>query len=87
MMAKMGILSVPRMVMKELYQVEDIVRFLKNGIEEEMAAKEECKTLSEAVMKESQELASFFDFINRQEDYHITLMKDALNYYTKGVNV
>lgn len=87
MMAKMGILSVPRTVMKELYQVEDIVKFLKNGIEEEMAAKEECKTLSEAVAKESPDLAKFFDFINRQEDYHIALMKDALNHYTKGANV
>lgn len=87
MMAKMGILSVPRTVMKELYQVEDIVKFLEGGIQEEMAAKEECKKLSEAVGKESPELAKFFDFINRQEDYHITLMKDALAYYTKGAHV
>ncbi|MDD2451318.1 hypothetical protein [Sulfurovum sp.] len=83
MMAKMGILSVPRIVMKELYQVEDVVQFLKDGIEEELAAKEECRALSEAVGKDSAELAAFFDFINMQEDYHITLMKDALQHYTK----
>jgi hypothetical protein len=84
MMAKMGILSVPRSVMKELYQVEDIVKFLENGIDEELAAKEECIALSAAVAKDSPELAKFFDFINYQENYHIELMKDALAYYTKG---
>lgn len=83
MMAKMGILAVPRMIMKELYQVEDIVQFLKGGIDEELAAKEECIALSAAVAKDSKALAGFFDFINRQENYHIALMKDALKYYTK----
>ena len=80
--AKMGILAVPRVVMKELYQVEDVVQFLKDGINEELAAKEECKKLSEAVSKDSPELAKFFDFINHQENYHIALMKDALKHYT-----
>jgi len=80
--AKMGILAVPRIVMKELYQVEDVVQFLKDGINEELAAKEECKKLSEAVSKDSKELAQFFDFINHQENYHIALMKDALKHFT-----
>jgi rubrerythrin len=80
--AQMGILAVPRIVMKELYQVEDIVAFLKDGIDEELAAKEECKKLSEAVGKDSPELAKFFDFINHQENYHIALMKDALKHFT-----
>jgi hypothetical protein len=80
--AKMGILAVPRVVMKELYQVEDVVQFLKDGIDEELAAKEECKKLSEAVAKDSKALAHFFDFINHQENYHISLMKDALTHYT-----
>ena len=84
--AKMGILAVPRIVMKELYQVDDVVQFLKDGIDEELAAKEECKKLSEAVAKDSQELAKFFDFINHQENYHIALMEDALKYYTKDAN-
>ena len=81
--AKMGILGVPRVVMKELYQVEDVIGFLKDGINEELAAKEECKKLSEAVAKDSPKLAKFFDFINHQENYHIALMKDALKYYEK----
>ena len=85
--AKMGILAVPRVVMKELYQVEDVVQFLKDGIDEELAAKEECKKLSEAVSKDSPELAKFFDFINHQENYHISLMTDALGHYTKDKNV
>jgi hypothetical protein len=83
MMAKMGILAVPRIIMKELYQVEDVVQFLKDGIEEELAAKEECKRLSDAVGKDSEMLSKFFDFINHQENYHISLMKDALAYYAK----
>ncbi len=85
--AKMGILAVPRIVMKELYQVDDVVQFLKDGINEELAAKEECKRLSEAVAKDSQELAKFFDFINYQENYHIALMEDALKHFTKDTNV
>ena len=80
--AQMGILAVPRIVMKELYQVDDVVDFLKDGINEELAAKEECIKLSEAVGKESPELAKFFDFINHQENYHIALMKDALKHFT-----
>ena len=84
--AKMGILAVPRVVMKELYQVADVVQFLKDGINEELAAKEECKKLSEAVAKDSDELAKFFDFINHQENYHISLMTDALAHYTKETN-
>ncbi len=87
MMAKMGLLAVPRIVMKELYQVDDVVQFLKDGINEELAAKEECKKLSEAVAKDSQELAKFFDFINHQENYHIALMEDALKYFTKDTDV
>ncbi len=86
MMAKMGILAVPRVVMKELYQVEDVVQFIKDGINEELAAKEECRKLSEAVGNDSQELADFFTFINNQENYHIALMTDALAHYAKEGN-
>jgi len=81
MMAKMGILGVPRVIHKEIYQVEDIKDFLLAGIDEEIAAKEECRKLSEAVASNSPELAKFFDFINNQENYHIALMRDALQHY------
>ena len=84
--AKMGILAVPRIIMKELYQVDDVVQFLHDGINEELAAKEECKKLSEAVAKDSPELERFFDFINHQENYHIALMKDALAHFAKEAN-
>jgi len=87
MMAKMGILGVPRVVSKELYQVEDIEAFLLSGIDEEMAAKEECRKLSEAVASNSPQLAKFFDFINNQENYHIALMKDALAHYRGDADV
>jgi rubrerythrin len=81
MMAQMGILGVPRVIHKSLYKIEDVKQFLKDGIDEELAAKEECKKLSEAVAKDSESLAKFFDFINYQENYHIELMQDALKYY------
>ncbi len=85
MMAEMGILGVPRVIHKSLYQIEDVVQFLKDGIDEELAAKEQCLELSEAVGKDSEELSRFFDFINYQENYHIALMQDALKYYeSKG---
>ncbi len=87
MMAKMGILGVPRTIFKEMYQVEDIEAFFLAGIDEELAAKEECRKLSEAVGANSPELAKFFDFINNQENYHIALMKDALAHWESQKDV
>jgi len=81
MMAKMGILGVPRVIHESLYKVSDIEKFLLDGIEEEILAKEQCRELSDAVAKKSQELAKFFDFINYQENYHIELMREAVSYY------
>ena len=86
MMAEMGILGVPRVIHKSLYQIEDVKQFLRDGIEEEVAAKEMCRELSEAVAKDSKKLADFFDFINFQEDYHISLMTDALVHYEEVDN-
>ena len=83
MMADMGILGVPRVIHKSLYQVENVSQFLRDGIEEEIAAKQQCLDLSNAVARESKELASFFDFINFQEDYHVSLMREALEHYEK----
>lgn len=74
--AKLGLLSLPREVMEEVYKFEDLKKFLLDGIEEEKGAKEQCKMLSSAV--NDKELSSFFEFINNQEDYHIKLMEDAL---------
>ena len=84
MMADMGILAIPRIINEELYKVEDISTFLKDGINEELNAKEECKRLSDAVSQDSDELAKFFDLINNQENYHIALMEEALEYYAKS---
>ena len=81
MMSDMGILGVPREIHKSLYRVEKVTDFLQDGIIEEENAKEQCKELSDAVAKESPQLADFFDFINEQESYHIELMKEALNHY------
>ncbi len=81
MMAEMGILGVPRVIHESLYKVSDLEKFLLDGIEEEIAAKEQCKELSDAVAAKSEELAKFFDFINYQENYHIELMREAVAHY------
>ncbi len=78
MMADMGILGVPRSLMEEIYKFEDLEQFLKDGIQEEIGAKEECKQLAAAVSDSSEHFASFFTFINNQENYHIALMEEAL---------
>ena len=80
MMAEMGILGVPRSLMEEIYKFDDLKEFLKNGILEEIGAKEECKKLADAVSQSSEHFASFFTFINNQENYHIALMEEALAY-------
>lgn len=80
MMATMGILAVPRMVMEEIYKFEDLEQFLLGGIDEERKAKENCKALSNAVSQTNAHFASFFEFINNQENYHIALMQEALTY-------
>ncbi len=84
MMAQMGILGVPRSLMEEIYKFDDLEQFLKDGIQEEIGAKEECKKLADAVSSSSKEFASFFTFINNQENYHIALMEEALVHITKG---
>ncbi len=76
MQAQMGILSIPRTIIKSLYKREDIKQFFLDGIDEEKAAKEECIKLSQAVKDE--ELSKFFDFINFQENYHMELMQKAI---------
>ncbi len=83
MMADMGILAVPRTLMEEIYKFDDLEQFLKDGIQEEIGAKEECKRLAEAVSDSSEYFASFFTFINNQENYHIALMEEALSYIEK----
>ncbi len=82
LMAKLGILTVPRMVTQEIYRIDAIDQFLLDGIDEEKAAKEECRKLAKAVDNEM--LSAFFDFINFQEDYHITLMQEALKRMEKA---
>ncbi len=77
MLGQMGILAIPRTLMKNLYKRNDIKQFLLDGIEEEKAAKEECIKLAQAVQDE--ELSKFFDFINFQENYHIKLMEKAVD--------
>jgi len=76
MMARLGILALPRELHAMTYVVKDLNQFLLDGIDEEIAAKEMCKELSEAIKDEK--LSKFFDFINYQENYHIELMKKLL---------
>jgi hypothetical protein len=76
MMAKLGILALPRELHEMTYMVKDLKKFIVDGIAEEEAAKEMCKELSDAIKDEK--LSKFFDFINYQESYHIELMKKLL---------
>ena len=76
MMAKMGILALPRELHSLTYVIKDLEKFVVDGIAEEEAAKVMCKELSDAIKDE--ELSKFFDFINYQESYHIELMKRLL---------
>lgn len=76
MMAKMGILALPRELHELTYVIKDLEKFVTDGIAEEEAAKVMCKELSDAIKDE--ELSKFFDFINYQESYHIELMKKLL---------
>ena len=76
MMAAMGLLALPRPLHEKTYRIEDVETFIRNGIEEEENAKEQCRALAEAVKDE--ELSAFFDFINYQESYHIELMEKLL---------
>ena len=76
MMAKMGILALPRELHELTYIVKDIEKFVIDGIAEEEGAKEMCKTLSSSI--EDDDLKRFFDFVNYQESYHIELMKKLL---------
>ncbi len=76
MMAKLGILALPRELHELTYVVKDLKKFIVDGIAEEEAAKIMCKELSDAIKDE--ELSKFFDFINFQENYHIELMEKLL---------
>ena len=77
MLAKMGILAIPRTVIPELYKDKDVKEFLIGGIDEEINAKQECKDLADAI--DDEEISKFLEFIMYQEDYHIYLMKKVLN--------
>ena len=76
MMAKLGILALPRELHEMTYVVKDLAQFVVDGIAEEEAAKVMCKELSDAIKDE--ELSKFFDFVNYQESYHIELMGKLL---------
>ena len=76
MLAQMGILALPRELHELTYKVTDMQKFVENGIQEEMNAKEECRKLAEEIADD--ELTPFFNFINFQENYHIELMKRLL---------
>jgi len=76
MMAKMGILALPRTLHTRTYEITDMEKFLRDGIIEEENAKEECRKLSSSITDEK--LSAFFEFINYQESYHIEIMKKLL---------
>lgn len=76
MMADMGILAIPRLVIEQLYKNKDVKQFLIDGIQEEENAKAECAKLASQV--NDQDITKFLTFIMFQENYHIELMKKAI---------
>lgn len=76
MLAKLGILTLPRELHPLSYIIKDLNQFVESGIAEEQAAKEMCKSLSQKI--KDTELSKFFDYINAQESYHIELMRKLL---------
>ena len=77
MMAKLGILALPRELHERTYKITDVKKFILDGIKEEEAAKEMCRELAASINDD--ELAKFFTFIDNQESYHIEIMKGLLN--------
>ena len=77
LMAKLGILALPRELHEMTYKISDLQKFIEEGIKEEEAAKEMCRELSSSINDEK--LSHFFEFIDAQESYHIELMKRLLN--------
>ncbi len=77
MMAKLGILALPRELHEMTYKIDNLKKFIEDGIKEEEAAKEMCRELSSSINDEK--LSKFFEFIDAQESYHIELMKRLLD--------
>ena len=77
LMAKLGILALPRELHEMTYKINDLKKFIEDGIKEEEAAKEMCRELSSSINDEK--LSKFFEFIDAQESYHIELMKRLLD--------
>ena len=77
LMAKLGILALPRELHELTYKIRDLKKFIEDGIKEEEAAKEMCRELSSSI--NDKKLSYFFEFIDAQESYHIELMKRLLD--------
>jgi len=76
--AELGTLSFVRSVDKSKYQNVEIVKFLKENIEEEIGAEKECLVLAQKIG--NKELSDFLLFISRQEVYHAKLLQKALQH-------
>ena len=79
--AELGTLSFVRSIDKEKYINVEIVKFLKENIEEEIGAEKECLILAEQIGNE--DLSNFLLFISRQEVYHAELLDRALSHLKK----
>jgi len=78
---ELGTLNFVRSIGKEKYQNVEIVKFLKENIEEEIGAEKECLALAEKIG--NNDLSNFLLFISRQEVYHAELLNRALSHLKK----
>ena len=76
MMAKMGVLAIPRTVDLEPYKNKDVRQFLVENLAEQEKAKVRCNTLADGI--KYKEISSFFEFIMYQENYNIELIKKTI---------
>lgn len=79
--AELGTLNFVRSIDKEKYKNIEIIRFLKENIEEEIGAEKECLVLAEKIGND--DLSNFLLFISRQEVYHAELLSRALSHLKK----
>jgi rubrerythrin len=79
--AELGTLNFVRSIDKEKYQNVEVVKFLKENIEEEIDAEKECLILAEKIGND--DLSNFLLFISRQEVYHAELLSRALSHLKK----
>ena len=76
MMAKMGMLAIPRSIELKAYKNKDIKQFLEESLIEHKKAKNRCTTLASGI--KHKDISSFFEFILYQENFNMEQIKKSI---------